>query len=81
MIGINPDNIATPISATLGDLVSLTLLSNIASLLYNPDGKKGFNLLKEISKLLLFCCPFVVPEQHVLLFFGGSFITLPISNE
>lgn len=39
MIGINPDNIATPISATLGDLVSLTLLSNIASLLYNPDGK------------------------------------------
>ncbi|KAI5726669.1 hypothetical protein M8J76_006505 [Diaphorina citri] len=37
MIGINPDNIATPISATLGDLVSLTLLSNIASLLYNPD--------------------------------------------
>ncbi|KAL1455378.1 hypothetical protein WDU94_009477 [Cyamophila willieti] len=37
MIGINPDNIATPISATLGDLVSLTLLSNIASLLYDPD--------------------------------------------
>ncbi|XP_013189704.2 solute carrier family 41 member 1 isoform X1 [Amyelois transitella] len=38
MININPDNIATPIAASLGDLSTLALLSWIASLLYNPLG-------------------------------------------
>ena len=32
---INPDNVATPIAASLGDLTTLALLSNISSLLYN----------------------------------------------
>ncbi|XP_012280722.1 solute carrier family 41 member 1 [Orussus abietinus] len=32
---INPDNVATPIAASLGDLTTLALLSWIASLLYN----------------------------------------------
>ncbi|XP_076224588.1 solute carrier family 41 member 1-like isoform X2 [Nomia melanderi] len=32
---INPDNIATPIAASLGDLITLALLSGIASLLYD----------------------------------------------
>ncbi len=31
---INPDNVATPIAASLGDLITLSLLSWIASLLY-----------------------------------------------
>ncbi|KZC12518.1 PREDICTED: solute carrier family 41 member 1-like [Dufourea novaeangliae] len=31
---INPDNVATPIAASLGDLTTLALLSGIASLLY-----------------------------------------------
>nr|XP_033341791.1 solute carrier family 41 member 1-like isoform X1 [Megalopta genalis]XP_033341792.1 solute carrier family 41 member 1-like isoform X1 [Megalopta genalis] len=31
---INPDNVATPIAASLGDLITLALLSGIASLLY-----------------------------------------------
>eukprot|EP00918_Siedleckia_nematoides_P055226 GHVU01120461.1.p1 GENE.GHVU01120461.1~~GHVU01120461.1.p1 ORF type:complete len:524 (+),score=27.86 GHVU01120461.1:192-1574(+) len=31
---INPDNVATPIAASLGDLITLTLLSGFASLLY-----------------------------------------------
>ena len=31
---INPDNVATPIAASLGDLTTLTLLANISSLLY-----------------------------------------------
>lgn len=32
---INPDNVATPIAASLGDLTTLGLLSWIASVLYN----------------------------------------------
>lgn len=31
---INPDNVATPIAASLGDLTTLALLANISSLLY-----------------------------------------------
>ncbi|XP_058791348.1 solute carrier family 41 member 1-like isoform X2 [Phymastichus coffea] len=34
-LNINPDNVATPIAASLGDLTTLALLSWIASLLYN----------------------------------------------
>ncbi|KAG6445111.1 solute carrier family 41 member 1 [Manduca sexta] len=37
-ININPDNIATPIAASLGDLTTLALLSWIASLLYKSIG-------------------------------------------
>lgn len=36
---INPDNVATPIAASLGDLTTLALLSWFASLLYNEIGK------------------------------------------
>ncbi|XP_014217145.1 solute carrier family 41 member 1-like [Copidosoma floridanum] len=35
---INPDNVATPIAASLGDLTTLALLSWISSLLYNFIG-------------------------------------------
>lgn len=38
-MNINPDNVATPIAASLGDLTTLALLSWIASLLYNAIGK------------------------------------------
>lgn len=37
-LNINPDNIATPIAASLGDLTTLALLSWIASLLYQSIG-------------------------------------------
>ncbi|KAM9814288.1 solute carrier family 41 member 3-like [Neosynchiropus ocellatus] len=33
-VGINPDNIATPIAASLGDLITLSLLAGISSLLF-----------------------------------------------
>ena len=38
---INPDNVATPIAASLGDLTTLALLSGIATLLYNSLGKSS----------------------------------------
>ncbi|XP_065115263.1 solute carrier family 41 member 1 [Paramisgurnus dabryanus] len=33
-VGINPDNVATPIAASLGDLITLTLLAGISTGLY-----------------------------------------------
>ncbi|GAA6078813.1 solute carrier family 41 member 1, partial [Tachysurus ichikawai] len=33
-VGINPDNVATPIAASLGDLITLALLSGISTGLY-----------------------------------------------
>ena len=33
-LSINPDNVATPIAASLGDLTTLTLLANFASILF-----------------------------------------------
>ncbi|XP_066559271.1 solute carrier family 41 member 1 [Amia ocellicauda] len=33
-LGINPDNVATPIAASLGDLITLALLSGISTALY-----------------------------------------------
>jgi solute carrier family 41 len=41
---INPDNVATPIAASLGDLTTLALLSWIASLLF------------EAIRMLIFVC-------------------------
>ena len=36
---VNPDNVATPIAASLGDLTTLGLLAWIASLLFQAKGK------------------------------------------
>ena len=38
-LNINPDNVATPIAASLGDLVTLSFLSYIAHGLYVIKGK------------------------------------------
>lgn len=35
---INPDNVATPIAASLGDITSLALLSWVSTLLYESIG-------------------------------------------
>ena len=36
---VNPDNVATPIAASLGDLITLTLLAGVSSLLYSAVGE------------------------------------------
>lgn len=38
-MGINPDNVATPIAASLGDLITLLLLAGVSSTLYNHIGE------------------------------------------
>ncbi|KAG5899713.1 hypothetical protein JTB14_030104 [Gonioctena quinquepunctata] len=39
---INPDNVATPIAASLGDITSLTLLSWVATMLYESIGTQDW---------------------------------------
>lgn len=39
-MGINPDNVATPIAASLGDLITLALLSGISWGLYKELGEE-----------------------------------------
>ncbi|XP_046406786.1 solute carrier family 41 member 1-like isoform X2 [Ischnura elegans] len=39
---INPDNVATPIAASLGDITSLALLSWVSTMLYDAIGKQDW---------------------------------------
>lgn len=40
---LNPDNVATPLAASIGDVCSLLLLSSWATLLYNIHGNSLTN--------------------------------------
>ncbi|XP_065605362.1 solute carrier family 41 member 3 isoform X3 [Cyrtonyx montezumae] len=51
-VGINPDNIATPIAASLGDLITLSLLAGISSTLFK------YIDMKYLSPLI--CAVFIV---------------------
>ena len=44
VVRINPDNVATPIAASLGDLVTLGLLSIFANWLYDLSGESTWQL-------------------------------------
>lgn len=41
-MGVNPDNIATPIAASLGDLITLSILALVSSFFYRHKGREGF---------------------------------------
>lgn len=41
-VGVNPDNIATPIAASLGDLITLSILALVSSFFYRHKGREGF---------------------------------------
>ncbi|XP_050450141.1 solute carrier family 41 member 1-like isoform X2 [Cataglyphis hispanica] len=53
---INPDNVATPIAASLGDITSLTLLSWIATVLYESIDKQDW-----VAPLVIACYILVTP--------------------
>lgn len=48
-IGINPDNVATPIAASLGDLITLALLSSISWGLYKQMREWSPCLFRKVS--------------------------------
>lgn len=41
-VGINPDNVATPIAASLGDLITLYLLARVSSVFFCHRGQRQF---------------------------------------
>lgn len=52
-IGINPDNVATPIAASLGDLITLSLLAGISTGLYKELGTGDLHYLICLTKTLV----------------------------
>lgn len=40
-VGINPDNVATPIAASLGDLITLSLLAGVSSFFFCYRGQRS----------------------------------------
>ncbi|CAB1330203.1 unnamed protein product [Coregonus sp. 'balchen'] len=56
IIGINPDNVAKPIAASLGDLITLSLLAGVSTTLYHYCG------VNSKSAMVLFLL--VVPGGH-----------------
>lgn len=64
---MNPDNLATPLAASIGDVVSLSVFSFIASALYENLGNYSLMVLLFQQRIptninylfmntLLFCC-------------------------
>jgi solute carrier family 41 len=51
-MNINPDNIATPIAASLGDLVTLTILSFLCTFLYQISKLLEVSLIKNYTLFL-----------------------------
>lgn len=66
-IGLNPDNLATPLAASIGDVVSISVLSQFAGLLYN--------LIDEYAWIY-----YVIIAVYVLILLPG-WILVVINNE
>ena len=52
-VKVNPDNVATPIAASLGDVTTLGLLAWIADILYNDLEKELFTAHIIIGNILV----------------------------
>lgn len=53
---INPDNVAIPIAASLGDVTSLALLAGISTVFYNAIGKQDW-----LAPLIISCFVLITP--------------------
>lgn len=61
-MGINPDNVATPIAASLGDLITLSLLAGISTGLYKELGNGDHMTHQDPSSLICVAKLLVVRE-------------------
>ncbi|CAG9759806.1 unnamed protein product [Ceutorhynchus assimilis] len=74
---INPDNVATPIAASLGDITSLTLLSWVSTFLYDSIGEQDW-LAPLIIAVYILAIPLWVwiakrnPQTREVLFHGWT---------
>ena len=62
---INPDNVATPIAASLGDITTLSLLSAIGYVLYKEIGKFQWHSQKAGKKMHI---KGILLDQAMILF-------------
>ncbi|KAK3912181.1 Solute carrier family 41 member 1 [Frankliniella fusca] len=62
-VNINPDNVATPIAASLGDLTTLALLSWIASMLFEAIGQNHW-----LAPAIIVVCIFLTPIWGFIAF-------------
>ncbi|XP_076155793.1 solute carrier family 41 member 2 [Alosa pseudoharengus] len=74
-MGINPDNVATPIAASFGDLITLTILAFVGQGLYDCTG--SYPYVSYLLCVLLLCLipvwvvvSFLHPESRKLLYTG-----------
>ncbi|KAK5873077.1 hypothetical protein PBY51_013721 [Eleginops maclovinus] len=85
-VGINPDNVATPIAASLGDLITLSLLAGISTGLYKELDNDYANPL--VCAVFVALCPLWVliarriPSTRELLYSGWEpvIIAMAISS-
>lgn len=75
-VGINPDNVATPIAASLGDLITLSLLAGISSTLFKYIGTV-FSRDLELSKRGMNPCEIIAGRLPISGVFqkGGCHVT------
>lgn len=55
-VGINPDNVATPIAASLGDLITLSLLAGVSSLFFCYRGQRSHHISPFLYTVCLPLC-------------------------
>ena len=71
---VNPDNVATPIAAALGDLVTLSLLAAVASLLHSSVVTRPVI----IAILLVYISLIPVSVIHNLILIGPQHLRTPV---
>uniref|UniRef100_A0A665WK13 Solute carrier family 41 member n=1 Tax=Echeneis naucrates TaxID=173247 RepID=A0A665WK13_ECHNA len=75
-VGINPDNVATPIAASLGDVITLSLLTRISNMWYLPPVVCGLLLLLIPVWVIV---AFHAPSVRVVLRSGWQPVILAMS--
>nr|XP_025721987.1 solute carrier family 41 member 3-like isoform X2 [Callorhinus ursinus] len=63
-LGLNPDNIATPIAASLGDLTTLSLLAFVSSFFYKHKDNRYLTPLLCISFMALIPIWVLIAKQN-----------------
>ena len=66
-VGINPDNVATPIAASLGDLITLSLLAGVSTTLYQYRGTVSTNQITPCLYLVPVSTNQISPYLYVIL--------------
>ncbi|XP_075219257.1 solute carrier family 41 member 1 isoform X2 [Lycorma delicatula] len=63
-LGINPDNVATPIAGSLGDITALALLSWVANTVYRSDNPDAISLTAIMICFLLLPIWFYIAKKN-----------------